>query len=145
MRVHIQRVSGASVHVSGRVTGKIGTGLLLLVAATKGDNENLLYKLAEKCLNLRIFNDEQGKMDLSVKDIHGGLLVVSNFTLYGDCKKGNRPNFMDAAPGMEAEPLYIKFVELLKESGLPVETGRFGAEMSVELINYGPVTVLVEG
>ena len=145
MRIHIQRVKEAFVVVSGREVGRIGAGLVLLAAARKGDSQATLPKLAEKCLNLRIFSDPDGKMNLSVRDVKGSLLVISNFTLYGDCRKGNRPNFMDAAPGPEAEKLYNRFVELLKAGSVPVATGVFGAMMDVHLVNDGPVTVLVEG
>lgn len=144
MRIHIQRVSEASVNAEGLEIGRIGKGLLLLVAAHKNDNDEVIKKLCEKCLNLRIFSDENEKMNLSVRDIRGGLLVISNFTLYGDCSKGNRPNFMNAAPGPEAEKLYNRFVEILKESQLTVATGKFGAMMSVHLVNDGPVTLMLE-
>jgi D-tyrosyl-tRNA(Tyr) deacylase len=144
MRIHIQRVSEARVEVNGREIGCIGKGLLLLVAARKGDTEEQLPKLAEKCMNLRIFSDANGKMNLSVQDVGGSLLVVSNFTLYGDCRKGNRPNFMDAAPGPEAEKLYNRFVEILRQGSVPVATGEFGAMMDVHLTNDGPVTVMLE-
>ncbi len=144
MRIHIQQVSEAWVAVDGAEIGRIGKGLLLLIAAGKSDPEEAIPKMVEKCLNLRIFDDGTGKMNLSVRDVGGGILAVSNFTLYGDARKGNRPNFMDAAPGSEAEKLYNLFVELLRQSGLPVATGRFGAMMQVHLVNDGPVTLLLE-
>lgn len=144
MRIHIQRVAKASVKVEEKAVGEIGPGLLLLVAAHKDDSADGLERMADKCLNLRIFSDESGKMNKSVRDIGGGLLVISNFTLYGDCKKGNRPNFMGAAPGPVAERLYDQFVGLLKTSELDVQTGVFGAMMDVELVNDGPVTLLLE-
>lgn len=144
MRIHIQRVKQASVTVDGQEIGRIGKGLLLLVAAGKNDSDECLAKLAEKCLNLRIFGDEQGKMNLSVKEIGGSLLVISNFTLYADCQKGNRPNFMEAAPTVQAKSLYNRFVEILSASGIPVATGEFGAMMDVSLVNDGPVTILLE-
>ena len=145
MRIHIQRVLEASVSVNGKIIGQIGKGLLLLVAASAEDTETNLQKLADKCVNLRIFSDENDKMNLSVKDTGGAILVISNFTLYGDCAKGNRPNFMKAAPSVLAEELYNKFVSILKETKVPVETGEFGAMMKVNLINDGPVTLLLEG
>jgi len=144
MRIHIQRVSEAWVVVDGVEIGRIGHGLLLLIGAARNDTEDTLPKLAEKCLNLRIFEDELGKMNRSVRDASGEILAVSNFTLYGDCRKGNRPNFMDAAPGPQAEPLYNKFIEILRQSGLPVATGRFGAMMDIHLVNDGPVTLLID-
>ncbi len=130
--------------VDGVEIGRIGHGLLLLIGAARNDTEDTLPKLAEKCLNLRIFEDELGKMNRSVRDASGEILAVSNFTLYGDCRKGNRPNFMDAAPGPQAEPLYNKFIEILRQSGLPVATGRFGAMMDIHLVNDGPVTLLID-
>lgn len=144
MRIHIQRVAQAFVVIDNVEVSRIGKGLLLLIGAGKDDTEEILPKLAEKCLNLRIFDDDSGKMNLSVRDIEGGILAVSNFTLYGDCRKGNRPNFMNAAPGPKAEPLYNRFVETLRQSGLRVATGRFGAMMDVHLVNDGPVTLLID-
>lgn len=143
MQVHIQRVKEASVTIGGTVKGRIEKGLLLLVAAEKEDTGSP-EALAEKCLKLRIFPDENGKMNRSVQDVNGGLLVISNFTLYGDCRKGNRPNFMRAAPANEAEKLYDRFVATVRKSGQETQTGEFGAMMDVQLINDGPVTVIVK-
>lgn len=144
MRVVIQRVRRARVTVDGEVVGEIGHGLLLLVGIGREDNEETLRWVAEKIINLRIFEDERGKMDLSLREVGGEILAVSQFTLYGDLRKGRRPNFTKAAPPEEAEPLFERFVQLLKESGLRVEKGRFRAHMLVELVNDGPVTLLLE-
>ena len=144
MRVVLQRVSRALVTVEGRVTGEIGPGLLLLVGFTAGDGEEALRWMAEKVVGLRIFADEEGKMNRSVEEIGGGLLVVSQFTLYGDARKGRRPSFIDAARPEVAIPLYERFVEILRATGLPVGTGEFGAMMEVELVNDGPVTLILE-
>lgn len=134
----------ARVTVDGEVVGEIGHGLLLLVGIGREDNEETLRWVAEKIINLRIFEDERGKMDLSLREVGGEILAVSQFTLYGDLRKGRRPNFTKAAPPEEAEPLFERFVQLLKESGLRVEKGRFRAHMLVELVNDGPVTLLLE-
>ncbi|MDQ3309097.1 MAG: D-aminoacyl-tRNA deacylase [Gemmatimonadota bacterium] len=144
MRVVLQRVSHARVSVAARVTGRIGRGLLLLAGFTAADSEDSVSWMADKALGLRIFSDEQGKMNRSVADIDGGLLVVSQFTLYGDTRKGRRPSFVEAAPPEIAIPLYERFVALLRASGLRVETGEFGAMMDVELVNDGPVTLILE-
>lgn len=144
MKVVIQRVERAKVTVEGEVVGQIGRGLLLLVGIGKGDDEGVLRWAADKIINLRIFEDELGKMNRSLREVGGELLVVSQFTLYGDLRRGRRPSFDGAAPPEEAEPLFNRFVELLRESGLRVETGRFGAYMGVELINDGPVTLILE-
>lgn len=144
MRIHIQRVSEAAVSIDNQEISHINSGLLLFVAAHKNDTEDVLIKLAEKCINLRIFEDQNSKMNLSVKDINGSILVISNFTLYADCKKGNRPNFMEAAPSVLAEKTYTRFVEILKASSVPVFTGKFGAMMKIHSINDGPVTLLLE-
>lgn len=144
MRVVLQRVARANVAVGGRVIGRIDHGLLLLVGFTSADAEDSLVWMADKVLGLRIFADEQGKMNRSVADVDGGLLVVSQFTLYGDTRKGRRPSFIDAAPPEIAIPLYERFVALLRASGLRVETGEFGAMMDVELVNDGPVTLILE-
>jgi D-aminoacyl-tRNA deacylase len=145
MRVVLQRVSQASVTVEGGVTGRIGPGLLLLVGFTSGDSEADLVWMAEKLLDLRVFNDADGKMNLSLRDVEGGLLVVSQFTLYGDTRKGRRPSFVQAAHPDLAIPLYERFVDLLRERAPgPVETGEFGAMMEVELVNDGPVTLVLE-
>ena len=144
MRVVLQRVSRARVTVDGRVTGEIGPGLLLLAGFTDGDTENALAWMADKVAGLRIFPDDEGKMNRSVQEAGGGLLVVSQFTLYGDARKGRRPSFVDAARPEVAIPLYERFVELLRATGLVVGTGEFGAMMDVELVNDGPVTLILE-
>jgi D-aminoacyl-tRNA deacylase len=144
MRIVLQRVSRASVTVQGRVTGSIGAGLLLLAGFTTRDTEAELAWMAEKVVGLRIFADQEGKMNRSVDEVGGGILVVSQFTLYGDARKGRRPSFVDAARPELAVPLYERFVALLRERGVPVETGEFGAMMDVELVNDGPVTLILE-
>ncbi len=144
MRVVIQRVREARVTVDGEVVGQIGPGLLLLVGIGRGDTEEALRWVAEKIINLRIFEDEDGRMNRSLQEVGGEILAVSQFTLYGDVRKGRRPNFTGAAPPEEAEPLFNRFVQLLRESGAKVETGRFRAHMLVELVNDGPVTLLLE-
>jgi D-aminoacyl-tRNA deacylase len=144
MRALIQRVSSASVEIEGKIAGEIGKGFLVLFGVTHADTESDAVFLAEKCLNLRIFEDAAGKMNLSLNDIKGEILVVSQFTLYGDARKGRRPSFTDAAVPAQAIPLYEKFICELRKSGLKVETGIFGAEMSVKLCNQGPVTIMVE-
>lgn len=144
MRIVLQRVSRARVTVDGRVTGEIGPGLLLLVGFTHGDAEEALAWMAEKVTGLRIFRDDEDKMNRSVAESGGSILVVSQFTLYGDARKGRRPSFIDAARPEEAIPLYERFVALLRETGLRVETGEFGAMMDLELVNDGPVTLVLE-
>jgi D-tyrosyl-tRNA(Tyr) deacylase len=144
MRLVIQRVREARVEVDGRSTGSIATGLLVLVAVAKTDTPADADYLAEKLLALRIFPDEAGKMNLSLADAGGGLLVVSNFTLYGDCSKGRRPAFDLAAGPDQARALYEYFVEKLRASQVPVETGIFQSSMAVYLVNDGPVTLLCE-
>ena len=144
MRVVLQRVSRARVTVDGRVTGEIGRGLLLLAGFTEGDTEDALAWMTDKVVGLRIFPDDEGKMNRSVQEVGGGLLVVSQFTLYGDARKGRRPSFVDAARPEVAIPLYQRFVQLLRATGLPVGTGEFGAMMDVELVNDGPVTLILE-
>lgn len=146
MRVVLQRVSRAEVRVAGKVTGAIGTGFVVLAGFAPTDTEETLAWMAEKIVGLRVFADADGKMNRSVADAGGGLLVVSQFTLYGDARKGRRPSFTDAAPPDVAIRLYERFVALLREraGGLPVETGEFGAMMEVELVNDGPVTLQLE-
>jgi D-tyrosyl-tRNA(Tyr) deacylase len=145
VRIVLQRVSRASVTVEGRVAGAIGPGLLLLVGFTPGDDEDTLSWMVEKVVGLRIFNDREGKMNLSLHDVAGEVLVVSQFTLYGDTRKGRRPSFVHAAPPPSAIPLYERFVELLEgRAPGPVATGEFGAMMDVELVNDGPVTLVLE-
>jgi D-tyrosyl-tRNA(Tyr) deacylase len=144
MRVLVQRVTRASVTVDGRVTGSIDGGLLLLVGFTHADDDGRLEWMADKVCGLRIFSDDDGKMNLSVLDKAGGLLVVSQFTLYGDSARGKRPSFIDAARPEQAIPLYEKFIALLRGRVARVETGEFGADMQVELVNDGPVTLWLE-
>jgi D-tyrosyl-tRNA(Tyr) deacylase len=135
----VQRVARARVTVDGETAGEIGAGLLVLLGVKRGDTAEQADKLARKLLALRIFEDDEGRMNRSVADVHGELLCVSQFTLYGDARKGNRPSFVDAAPPDEAEPLYERV-----RSALGAEGGRFGARMQVELVNDGPVTLVVE-
>lgn len=144
MRVVLQRVSRASVTIEGTVVGEIGRGLVLLVGFTAGDDEETLRWMAEKVYGLRIFSDDEGKMNRSLEEIGADLLVVSQFTLYGDTSRGRRPSFVQAARPEEAIPLYERFVRLLREMGPRVETGEFGAMMQVELVNDGPVTLVLE-
>jgi D-tyrosyl-tRNA(Tyr) deacylase len=144
MRAVVQRVSEASVRVAGQTVGRIGAGLLVLLGVGTADAEADAAWMAEKLLGLRIFEDEDGKMNRSVADIEGSLLVVSQFTLFGDCRKGKRPGFSDAARPELAIPLYEKVVALLRDSGLAVETGVFQTDMKVALVNDGPVTLLVD-
>ncbi len=144
MRVLLQRVNRASVRVEGKRVGEIGEGILLLVGIAHSDSEAEADFLAEKCINLRIFSDAAAKMNLSVKDVGGEILAVSQFTLYGDCRKGRRPSFTSAAAPDKANTLFNYFVEQLQKSGLNVQTGQFQAMMKVELINDGPVTLMLE-
>ena len=144
MRVVLQRVTSSSVTVEGEVIGQISRGLNLLVGIAETDTEAELDWMARKCLGLRIFPDKAGRFNQSVQDIGGGLLVISQFTLYGDCRKGRRPSFERAAAPVVAERLYDAFVDQLQRSGLPVETGRFGAMMHVAIANDGPVTLWLE-
>lgn len=145
MRVLLQRVSRAEVRIDGRVSGKIGRGFLLLVGFRREDTEEALDWMADKVIGLRLFADSEDKMNLALDDVAGGLLVVSQFTLYGDARKGRRPSFIDAAPPETAIPLYERFIAMLrtKTTG-PVETGEFGAMMDVDLVNDGPVTLMLE-
>ncbi len=144
MRVLLQRVSSASVTVAGRRVGAIERGYLLLVGFTHADNDAALEWMAEKVIGLRLFPDAEGKMNLALDEIGGAMLVVSQFTLYGDAQKGRRPSFVDAARPEQAIPLYERFVSLLRERQVRVETGEFGAQMDVELVNDGPVTLMLE-
>jgi D-tyrosyl-tRNA(Tyr) deacylase len=144
MRAVCQRVSEARVRVDGAVTGEIGTGLVVLLGVARTDGPADVERLAGKVARLRIFGDERGKFDRSVLDVDGAALVVSQFTLIADTRKGNRPSFVEAAPPSEAEPLYEQFCAALRSEGVPVATGIFGAMMAVELVNDGPVTIVLE-
>jgi D-tyrosyl-tRNA(Tyr) deacylase len=144
MKIVLQRVNEAEVTVDGQSIGRIGLGLVLLVGVGHEDTEEQARYLAEKCLHLRIFEDEGGKMNRSLLDVGGQILAISQFTLYGDTRKGRRPGFTDAAPPEQAEPLYERFVELLREGDVTVETGRFGQHMLVRIHNDGPVTLILE-
>ncbi|MGD6774391.1 D-aminoacyl-tRNA deacylase [Sutcliffiella horikoshii] len=144
MRVVLQRAKRAEVRVAGDVVGKIDRGLMLLVGVTHEDTAEDAAYVAEKVANLRIFEDEEDKMNLSLLDVKGQILSVSQFTLYGDCRKGRRPNFMGAARPDHAETIYEAFNEELRGKGITVETGRFGAMMDVDFVNDGPVTLIVE-
>jgi D-tyrosyl-tRNA(Tyr) deacylase len=148
VRVLVQRVGRAEVRVPNgdgeRVTGRIGAGFVLLVGFTHTDGDEQLSWMADKVLGLRVFGDAEGKMNLALEDVGGALLVVSQFTLYGDARKGKRPSFIDAARPEQAIPLYERFVSLLRQRGATVETGEFGAMMQVELVNDGPVTLWLE-
>ena len=145
MKAVIQKVSRAEVKVAGQPIGRIGHGLCVFLGIGKNDGESNADHLAEKIKNLRIFEDENGKMNRSLEELGKEILVVSQFTLYGDCRKGNRPSFTCAAPPNEAEKLYEYFVQRLRRAGLRVETGQFKARMEVTLTNDGPVTFIVEG
>ena len=148
MKVVVQRASRAEVRIAGKSVGKIGAGFVILAGFAHADTDDALVWMADKILGLRLFSDAAGKMNLALADVHGGVLVVSQFTLYGDTTKGRRPSFIDAAPPDVAIPLYDRFVALLRErgagSGTRVETGEFGAMMEVELVNDGPVTLILE-
>lgn len=145
MKIIVQKVSKASVEIDGKIEGAIGSGLLALVGINTGDDEKVIKWISNKLCNLRVFPDEEGKMNRSVQDIGGGILVISNFTLYGDVKKGFRPNFMAAAPPEISEPIYDKLLEHLKNNyDIDIQTGSFGAMMNIKLINEGPVTVIIE-
>jgi D-tyrosyl-tRNA(Tyr) deacylase len=144
MRAVIQRVSRAAVRVDGVTVGQIGRGFLVLLGVTHGDGRSEADWMSRKIAGLRLFEDEAGKMNLGLSDVGGAALVVSQFTLYGDARKGRRPSFTDAARPEQAEPLIDYFVERLREEGVPVETGQFQAVMEVELVNDGPVTLWVD-
>lgn len=144
MRVVLQRVREASVAVDGRVVGSIGPGFLLLVGFTAGDGDDDVAWMADKVFGLRVFNDAEGKMNRSLAEVGGSVLVVSQFTLYGDTSRGRRPSFIDAAPPELAAPLYERFADALRARGATVATGVFGAVMDVALVNDGPVTLILE-
>ena len=144
MKLVIQRVANAQVDVDNKTIGKIGKGFLVLLGVTHTDTKENADYLVKKLLNLRIFPDENYKMNLSLKDVNGELLVVSQFTLYADCQKGNRPSFVEAAKPEQADDLYKYFVDKCKAEGITVQTGEFGAHMKVALLNDGPVTIILE-
>jgi D-tyrosyl-tRNA(Tyr) deacylase len=144
MRAVVQRVSSASVSVAGEVTGEIATGFLVLLGIAATDSQDDVNFLAAKICGLRVFEDDAGKMNLSLAEAGGALLVVSQFTLYGDCRKGRRPSFIDAARPEQAEPLYQSFLAEIRGHGIPVASGRFQQQMEVALVNHGPVTLLLD-
>ena len=144
MRVVVQRVSRASVTIEGEVSGSIDRGLLLLVAIKGDETEQDLAWMANRCVGLRIFPDDEGKMNRSLDEVGGGILAISQFTLYGDCRKGRRPSFIGAGDPVLSEKLFDRFLDLLSDTGVPVATGRFGAMMQVELVNDGPVTLIID-
>jgi D-tyrosyl-tRNA(Tyr) deacylase len=144
MKVVVQRSKQAKVTVEGKITGEIESGFVLLVGITHEDTIEDIHFVAEKVVHLRVFEDDDGKMNLSLLDVGGSILSISQFTLYGDCRKGRRPNFMQAAKPEQAGVLYEQFNDSLREKGIKVETGVFGAMMEVQLINDGPVTLIIE-
>jgi D-tyrosyl-tRNA(Tyr) deacylase len=144
MRFVIQRVSSASVTVEKSITGEIGQGLVILAGFSHSDDETVIARLVEKTVNLRIFEDAEGKMNLSLLDIKGAVLLVSQFTLYADCRKGRRPSFTIAAAPEKAQALYLKTIEAVKSLGIEVQTGVFGAKMLVKINNDGPVTIILD-
>ena len=144
MRIVVQRVTSSRVIVDNKVVGEINKGLNLLIGFSKEDTDEDLLYLKDKIVNLRIFEDDNEKMNLSLLDVKGDILAISQFTLYGDCRKGRRPNFMEAEGGDRARALYERFVELLRETNLKVETGEFGAHMKVDILNDGPVTIILD-
>jgi D-tyrosyl-tRNA(Tyr) deacylase len=144
MRAVVQRVSRASVTVDGTITGSIGRGLLVFLGVGKEDTQKEIDFIADKIVNLRIFKCDDGKMNLSVKDTNGGILLISQFTLYGDCRKGRRPDFTAAGPPEMAKQLYERTIDAIKDKGVPVETGVFAAHMDIDSVNDGPVTLMLE-
>lgn len=144
MRAVVQRVTNADVKIDGRVNGKIGNGLLVLLGVGNGDTEEDMKYIADKIIKLRIFSDENDKMNLSLEDVGGSMLVISQFTLYGDCSHGRRPYFGNAMEPVSANEMYEKFVAYIREQGIHTETGEFGADMKVSLTNDGPVTIILE-
>ena len=144
MRAVVQRVTNADVKIDGRVNGKIDDGLLVLLGVGNGDTEEDMKYIADKIIKLRIFSDENDKMNLSLEDVGGSMLVISQFTLYGDCSHGRRPYFGNAMEPVGANEMYEKFVAYIREQGIHTETGKFGADMKVSLTNDGPVTIILE-
>ena len=144
MRAVVQRVTYSSVKVDGEIVGEINKGFNVLLGISKEDTEEDMKYIKDKIINLRVFNDENDKMNLSLLDVIGELLLISQFTLYGDARKGRRPNFMNALGGDEARKFYEKFIEMMKDTGLKVQTGIFGADMKVDIKNDGPVTILLD-
>lgn len=144
MRAVVQRVANADVKIDGRVNGKIDDGLLVLLGVVNGDTEEDMKYIADKIIKLRIFSDENDKMNLSLEDVGGSMLVISQFTLYGDCSHGRRPYFGNAMEPVSANEMYEKFVAYIREQGIHTETGEFGADMKVSLTNDGPVTIILE-
>ena len=144
MRAVVQRVTNADVKIDGRVNGKIDDGLLVLLGVGNGDTEEDMKYIADKIIKLRIFSDESDKMNLSLEDVGGSMLVISQFTLYGDCSHGRRPYFGNAMEPVSANEMYEKFVAYIREQGIHTETGEFGADMKVSLTNDGPVTIILE-
>src|SRR5947208_1553726 len=144
MRAVVQRVTRAGVVIAGETVGEISAGLVVLLGVTHNDTPEQARWLAEKIVGLRIFNDADGKMNRDLVEVSGAMLIVSQFTLYGDCRKGKRPSFIDAAAPSLAIPLYEAFINSVKALGIPVASGRFGADMKVELVNDGPVTLIVD-
>ena len=144
MRAVVQRVTNADVKIDGRVNGKIDDGLLVLLRVGNGDTEEDMKYIADKIIKLRIFSDENDKMNLSLEDVGGSMLVISQFTLYGDCSHGRRPYFGNAMEPVSANEMYEKFVAYIREQGIHTETGEFGADMKVSLTNDGPVTIILE-
>ena len=144
MRLVIQRVKRASVTIDNNIVGKINQGFMVLVGLGEGDTEEDMKYCMDKMINLRVFEDEEGKMNLALKSIEGELLLISQFTLYADTRKGNRPSFIKAMHPSTAEPMFNKFVEDVRAQGIKTETGEFGADMKVELINDGPVTIIID-
>jgi D-tyrosyl-tRNA(Tyr) deacylase len=144
MKIVLQRVKSANVAVEGKPISAIGQGLVLLVGIANGDTEGDARYLAEKCVNLRIFEDDHGKMNISGLDVGAEILAISQFTLYGDTRRGRRPSFTGAAPPDQSKPLFDQFIKILRESGLQIRTGQFGAYMQVSLVNDGPVTIILD-
>ena len=144
MKIVLQRVKSAKVSVDGKTISAIGQGLVLLVGIANGDDEDDARYLAEKCVNLRIFEDDNGKMNISGFDVGAEILAISQFTLYGDTRRGRRPSFTDAAPPDQSKPIFNRFIEILRESRLQIKTGEFGAYMQVTLVNDGPVTIILD-